>query len=329
MRSGEKTIPEVEKFIIETKHELPNLSFSKIADRVFDKYHYKIDKGTVRNVIKRNPPTSSNYSSASPYGISPELRRHFDELKSPLLDLLGIAPLGAHDYDLAVWYSHTNDPCWPVPGGQICKGYEGEKLRFRLDVEEKLEWSYLRQHLQGDELWDDIELLKREAASDIEGRLGLFRAIIGEIERPEDEGGLGFSVDLEMKYDGSNRSAVGLAYAFALYDQVLSRSLKLSHGPLSEGAFALISGMKRTNTLHLANGPAIFAPDEIQRMQAITFIIKGQETMVQLPEANAAAEGYRLAETRVENVKRHIQRLRLVLGFPLGSECDGCENWVN
>ena len=177
-------------------------------------------------------------------------------------------------------------------------------------------------------MWDDIELLKRETAFDIERRLSLFRAIIIEIERPEDKDGLGFSVDLEMKYDGSDRPAVGLAYAFALYDQILSRSLNQSHGPIAEGAFLPISGMEHTNTLHLATGPAIYAPDEGQRVRAINFIVEGQETMVQLPEASAAAEGYRTAEKGVENVKRHIQRLRLALGLPLGSECEACKNWV-
>jgi len=229
-----------------------------------------------------------------------------------------------------VWFSRPKDPCWPVPGGQICKGDVGERLHFLLGVEEKLEWSYLQQHLQEDELWDDIESLKRETTFDIEGRLALFRAIIIEIEKPVDKGGLGFPLDMEMKNDGPKRPAIGLAYVFALYDQVLSRSLKLPYSPIAKRALLPISGMgEHTNTLHFGNGPAISWSEEGQRERAITFMIERQETMIHLPEAGTAVNSYRAVEKGVESVKSHIDRLRLALGFPTGSKCDGCENWVS
>lgn len=328
MPRGKKTRPEVENYIIHTSQKLPNLTGSEIAEMVLNKFGNEIDKTTVRKIINRNQATPPTFSSISRHSTSPEFRRHLDELKNPLLSLLEIEPLGVHDYDLAVWYSRPMDPCWPVPGGQICKE-NARKLRFLLTVEEKLEWFYLRQHLHGDELWDDIESLKREAAFDIESRLALFRAIIIETEKPVDQGGLGFPLDMEMKNDGPNRPAVGLAYVFAFYDQVLSRSLNLSHGAITIGAFLPISGMEHTNTFHLSNGPAISASEEDQRDRAISFMVERQETMIPLSEARASAKGYRAVETRVENVKRHIQRLRLALGFPPGSKCDGCENWVS
>ena len=241
----------------------------------------------------------------------------------PLLDLRGIGQLSVHDNDLAVWYSRPADPQWPIAKGRVIRDANGS-LAIRLDVEEKLEWRYLHQHLPDDQIWPAIVFWKQAIAHDLAARTDLLREVVSHIER-----GLGLPIDMSMPHSGGERPAVGLAYAFALYDQLLSRSLGLRHGPVTRDAFRFISGLEETNTLHLANGPAIKYSDKDQKDVAIEFILKAQEGLGDLPKAKPTADAYGEAERATREVKKHVERLRLAVGFPTGSVCDACSNWVS
>jgi hypothetical protein len=111
----------------------------------------------------------------------------------------------------------------------------------------------------------------------------------------------------EMGYMGSTQPALSLYYAFAIHDQVMSRSLNLRHARHSRGAF----WSEFPNTVHLAGQPVISSPDPTQREAAIEFLLKTQEEFVSLPEAKATANAYQLAEHRTDEVRGHLDRLRL------------------
>ena len=66
-----------------------------------------------------------------------------------------------------------------------------------------------------------------------------------------------------------------------------------------------------------------------QCANATKYFLRKQEEMKSLPQAQAAGKAYRIAEAATEDVKGHIERLRLAVGFPLGSVCDGCWESVN
>ena len=66
------------------------------------------------------------------------------------------------------------------------------------------------------------------------------------------------------------------------------------------------------------------APKPGQCDKATDYFLKAQLEMKSLPEAKAAGEAYRFAELAIEEVKGHIDRLRLAVRFPTGSVCDGC-----
>jgi hypothetical protein len=72
----------------------------------------------------------------------------------------------------------------------------------------------------------------------------------------------------------------------------------------------------------------IFSPGPAQREAAVDFFLHAQEEWVSLEEVKAAAEAYWLAEHRTEEVKGHLERLKLDLGFPKGSLCEGCRGWA-
>jgi hypothetical protein len=186
-------------------------------------------------------------------------------------------------------------------------------------------WQYLQQHLPKDEVWADIESWKQAMAEDLAARLTLLNAVVQLIGKPVEEGGTGLPVLVEMGYMGSVEPAVSFGYAFAIHDQVMSRSLGLRHAPHSREAFR----SEFPNTIHLAGKPVIFSPDPTQREAAVEFLLRAQKEGVSLPEAKAAAQAYRLAEQQTEAVKeQHLDRLRLEIAFPKGSLCEGCRGWA-
>ncbi len=84
------------------------------------------------------------------------MQSHRDELLPTLLDLREIGAFPLHDYDLAVWQSRLEDPCWPIAKGEICRDLDGG-LTVRLHAQQRLQWKYLEQHLADDRVWDAME----------------------------------------------------------------------------------------------------------------------------------------------------------------------------
>ena len=253
-----------------------------------------------------------------------EAKEHRHTLMVPLLDLRGVGQTDVHDYDLATWYSRPEDHWWPIPKGQAHRGFKGG-VTVRLDAEEMLEWKYVAQHLPEDPVWAAAEGWKRAVAADLSARLRLLKAIIHRIEKPEEKGGLGLPVELQMKpYGTPERSAVGLKYAFTICDQVLSGSLGLRHGAIKKEAFRVIAGLKDSNILYLGDYPAISSPDEVVRDGAINFLLDAQKSLVSLDAVVAATRAYSEAKVETGKVKEHVNRLRLDVAFPKGTTCDAC-----
>jgi hypothetical protein len=329
-KRGKRTPEHIRKFVIEVKTNAPGLSHGQIADRVAERFGEEagVDKSTVgrileraglRGVLRDVSPTDGDWSS-----INPQLKqKHRDDLMSVLLELYGIDVFPLHHEDLATWYARSDSPCWPMAQGQVCRESDGS-LAVQLNAEEKLEWQYLKQHLPGDPVWDAVEACKQALAGDFAARLALLNAVVQLIGNPVEEGGTELPVLAEMGYMGSTQPAVSLYYAFAIHDQVMSRSLNLRHAPHPRGAFQ----SEIPNTIHLAGQPVISSPDPTQQEAAVEFLLRAQKEWVSLPEAKAAAEAYRLAEHRTEEVKGHLDRLKLDLAFPKGSLCEGCKGWA-
>ena len=82
------------------------------------------------------------------------------------------------------------------------------------------------------------------------------------------------------------------------------------------------------DAVELCGNPVVYAPEEAQRELAIQFFVKAQEALACLPETLVAAEAFRKAEEKTVAVKAHIDRLKLAVGFPQGTVCDGCKDSV-
>lgn len=277
---------------------------------------------TVRRQVTRH------LSGVWPLSSGADPKQHRDTLMAPLLDFQGIGPFGIHDYDLAVWHSRPDDPCWPIAKGQVCRDKPG-KLRVHLAVEDTLECRYLQEHLAGDPVWQSIEEWKQAMCADLNARLTLLGAVIQRTEVPADKGGLGWPVIAEngptfVRMAQARGHAVSLYYAFRLYDQALSRCLGLRHAGYERQHFVPFGG----DGVELGGNLVICAPEENRREEAITFFLKAQEELRYLPQAHSAVYVYRRVEEQTVVTKQQVERLRLTVGFPPGSVCDGCRDWA-
>ena len=79
------------------------------------------------------------------------------------------------------------------------------------------------------------------------------------------------------------------------------------------------------NTLYLGGIPVVRSPDGPQREEAVRMLLQVQRTWASLGEARAAAEAYLNAKATTKAVINDIEQLRLVPGFPPGSNCELCE----
>ncbi len=74
-----------------------------------------------------------------------------------------------------------------------------------LAVEEKLEWTYLRQHLKNDPIWDAIDAWKQAMVTDFTARSGLLDKIAAEIQEK-----IGLPVLEDLGYSGNDKDGLGL-----------------------------------------------------------------------------------------------------------------------
>jgi hypothetical protein len=161
-------------------------------------------------------------------------------------------------------------------------------------------------------------------AEDLGARMAFLRGIIHHIEKTEAEGGLGVPVVPDIMKRGGNEAAVDPYYAFTVYRQVLSRSLHLPLAPKRKDEF----WPEAPDTVHLGGRPVITAPDATLRERAVNFLLEAQKKLVSMEEAQAATDCYRKAEQKTEELKRHLDRLRLARVFPTGVYCDVCSGWA-
>lgn len=331
---GKRISPTIEAFVVNTKRNAPGLTYPNIADRVVERFGEasRIDRSSVQRILARagiqgrtmagvagnlrgigNESMNYQGSSGQP---DPEHRR---TLLAPLLDLKEVQPMGMHDYDLAIWHSRSNLSSWPLAKGQVCRS-PSRTLEVRLDIESRMEYRYLRQHLPDDLIWSALEAFRQMMAHDIAARLTLLEKVTALVERPEAEGGTGLTVIPDLDF-GTEKEAVSSYYVFTIHDQVLSRCLGLNHAAKERREFS----REAPNLTRLGSYTVISGPDEGRHTRLIELLLKAQEEWTDLPEAGAAAEAYRLAEAATSEVRQQLDRLRLAVGFPTGSRCQGCD----
>ena len=329
MQRGTRLPPGVRQFIIDTKGNAPGLTYPQVCDRVQERFGLTVDKSTVGKVWKRSGMATAGSIASAPSGAMKtaetaafDLPGHRSTLLAPLLELKGIGSFALHDHDPAYWYGHPSDRHWPIAQGRV--EWRDGAVVVILNAEEGVAWPYLQQHLPGDPVWGAIEGCKDAIARDVQSRLALLEVVIKRLEKPEVEDGLGTSVVADFKSD-PNGDAVSFSYAFVIADEALSKALGLAHTPTSEQAFE----PWRDGLVHLAGRPVIRARDEASARIAVRFLIEAQATYGELPEATAAAADYRRAEKAADELKRHVERLRLTPAFRLGTTCDLCRDLLS
>ena len=78
------------------------------------------------------------------------------------------------------------------------------------------------------------------------------------------------------------------------------------------------------NVLHVNQKPIVSSENEAVRELAKGFMLSMPEILATREEFTDAARVHDLAEEAVQDVKRHVERLRDSAGIPLNSACDVC-----
>ena len=247
-----------------------------------------------------------------------DLENHRRNLLGAVVLGLDIAVFPPRDLDLAIFWSRPNEPYWPIAGGQIERWAEG-RLGVRLFVEDKLEWVYSRQHLTNDPIWNTIDDWKKTMVMDFTARFVLFDKIIAEIQSE-----VGLLVQCDLMGSGNDKEALGLYYAYTLYDQVFCRVVGIPLSPKHSEDFVLES----SRVTRLGGYVVVMSRDPSLHTHAINYLLEAQISIAELPEAEAIRAAYEEALLKTTAVKQHVERIRLAVAFPEGSTCDGCREWV-
>ena len=285
----------------------------------------------VAEEAKRSP--SSIYKIENGWKASSRKQAPKDDwevLMPAMLALENARLLDLHDLDLATFYSRPKEPSWPIDQGRMWR-LGNREIAVSLNAEEKLEWTYLRQHLKGDQVWPALEDLKKAMGQDLTTRVELLEAVIQKVASSPKDGGLGWPVIAETgplflsMTNIQGTSAVSLYFVFRLFDQVISRSLELPVVGYQRSNFSVVDSRHVDLGGHaVARG---ITPE--QQEASIEYFLTAQDGLRMLPQAQSASGAYRGAESAAKVVKGHIERLRLTLGFPAGSVCDGCRGRVS
>ena len=131
-----------------------------------------------------------------------------------------------------------------------------------------------------------------------------------------------------MSQDGMSGPALSLFYAFSVSDQVLSQSIGRRHSLHPRETFRT----EAPNVTHLVGRPVVSSSEPAHHKTAVELALRAQKKWVSLDEVQVAARAYQRAYQRVrtetQEVWSNLERLSLALGFPQGSRCDACRDWV-
>ena len=247
-----------------------------------------------------------------------DAQKHRDALVEAVIpELKGIDVFPPRDFDLAIFWSRPHEPHWPISKGTINRQDSGPMVC--LAVEEKLEWTYLRQHLKNDPIWDAIDAWKQAMVTDFTARSGLLDKIAAEIQAK-----IGLPVLEDLGYSGNDKDGLGLYYAYTLYEQVFSRAVGIPLAPKCMEDFSFES----PRVTRLGGYILVHSHDPSIHTLAVDYLLQAQVSLVELTETRAARAAYEEVLSRTVLVKKHSERIRLAVAFPEGSTCDGCSQWV-
>lgn len=248
---------------------------------------------------------------AAPYF---DTQKHRDTIIEAVIpELKGINVFPPRDIDLATFWSRSYEPSWPISKGSITRQDGG--LIVYLVVEAKLEWAYLRQHLKHDPIWEAIDVWKQAMVSDITARFGLLDKIVGEAQSR-----IGLPVLADLQGLSSDKEALGLYYAYTIYEQIFSPAVGMRLSPKRMGEFIF----ETPSITRLGGYMVVRSHDLSLHTAAIDYLLEAQISLAELPEAQAVGVAYKEVLSRTIMVEKHVDRIRLTVSFPRNSVCDGC-----
>ena len=154
---------------------------------------------------------------------------------------------------------------------------------------------------------------------DINARFGLLDKIVAKTQSR-----VGMPVLGDLEGLSRDKDVLGLYYAYTIYDQVFSRVVGILLSPKRKEEFSF----EEPNVTRLGGYMVVCSHDLSLHEKAIDYFVGAQVSLAELPEAEATRVAYEEALSKTALVKKHIDRIRLVVAFSKGSRCDGCRQWV-
>jgi len=251
-----------------------------------------------------------------------DLRHHQRALLGELLSLEGLDAFPPRGHDLQIWLSRPDEPSWPVAKGFVERDETGI-ISIRLEVEDKVEWLYIGQHLDGDQLWEILDAWKSAMVDDFASRQNLYVALIEHTEGPIIEGGTGLSVSRDQQLGDQPGRTLLLDYIHTIYDQVFCQLIGSNRVPKTRNEFR-----------HDDQGKLywwdVLMGVNLSREQAdmaVEHLLSAQNEYVKLPEATEAGDAYSQVLVWTDKLKRRIHTIRISPGFP--GVCDLCRSTVD
>ncbi len=247
-----------------------------------------------------------------------DMQKHRDTIIRAVVPELDLDVFPTRDFDLAIFWSRPSEPSWPIGSGKLERQTSG-RLGIRLFIEDKLEWAYLRQHLKHDPIWDAINAWKQAMVMDLTARFGLLDKIVAETQS---------RIELPVRGDltgsESDQGALGLYYAYTIYDHVFSRVVGILLSPKHKEEFSF----EEPNVTRLGGYMVVCSHDLSLHEKAIDYLVGAQVSLAELPETRVVRAAYKSALSKTALVKKHSERIRLAVVFPEGSKCVGCSQLV-
>ena len=196
---------------------------------------------------------------------------------------------------------------------------------MRLDVEDRTEWIYLKQHTSDDQaLWDAVVRTMSASAEDVRLRLELLNTIAQLVTRPVELGGVGLPIGAELNDVDVGQDEVTTYYVFTIFDQLISRALKLNRVKPKPEHFR----PERPGAVYLGGIPVVRSSDASLGEFTVSYLLRALDDWSTLPQVKATRDGYVEAEEATAAMNRQLDRIRMWPGFAPGSRCDSCPTWL-
>ena len=317
MPRGYRTEKAIEEHIIALVQT--SMTQKEVADKVGISPR-QVSRIWKRASVRQASASSLAASEAAHHRVLGDIAKHQAQLLSVLQNLEGV-DVFKPQFDEMNQLLSDQEGKWSIEQCQLLRDKDGI-FSIGLRAENRVEWAYLQQHLEGHSLWGLIRSWKSAMIRDVESRLGLMSILRRRVEAQVKDGGVGLKI---VAADPGTRHPGYLHpyYLNLLYSQV-SLTVRGTEYPLKRPEEFITDEARRVSL----EGFFVIAPKTRGQLdRAVEFFIHSQTDMVGSREARRSAKAYQEALERTQELRREVRKILLSPG--LAGTCELCGPYVS